>query len=1273
MQTHGGSSAEAAILGNQRTFINRLRVDWNKNGKFDHALSDLSGFSDDVSVDRALTGSAPPEILLIEGSSSAQLRFTISGDYKGMSFPSVFSRYNRASPFYGKAIVSSEVTWSILVETSTGIVEYPQFRGIIRTVTPNRKDNTVTITALDYVEELRKPVILPSWAISEEHVNYGEIDSQLCRSHWVIDSCLRLCNTSPSNTRPRYKEEQGLPADGAEGVQFFLSGNGSYLPTVWLVDNLNASTFPAAGKAMYQQTNQVNPKSPTGTPRPWGFAGLGTPVQQRYGTPGDQGIIRYWVTDRDGINPWSAHYLGFTLNTNGTNADAYKTVSQFSVLEIAIGYRLYLYIDISAGKVRTRIHNQFNDVHTSGPWYNIPTDKENVYITAWWDLSERTGTRSSLRVGDTYTAVTTHFSGPPPRNSNIEQRYDQIGGRVTLGQALSVADIFYSSRNYYGSTLNEGEAVAVPKRAAVLDQGLNRFSHMPSGGKARDAWDIIKEVASAEFGSVFWDETGIFRFWNYQRMLQKQNTVVRHFTLDHVSGFQMTDSTDSIRNVYTVTTTRRRSLTGINRVFDAQDVNQFYVPARTTKFFNLYVADIVSPLTFLMAKHDTMPDGPVGVPEWTDLVNHGYCVQYKFPIGWYEDPTRAGVDIYVYFNTLGHLTVRIWNGWYEDIRLAAGGTSADGSFDNSRAAFRIGGSKIVSSDSLSFMTRNPASITKYGARNLPLQGDWYQDTSNSAQMMSVLMPRTAEPIPATDAVQIAGDPRLQMGDTIAVTDPDGFGTGIKLQILGISRSLKRSSGLTDRLSVEMLPPDAVAAPPAAPDIPDNPLPPAAEPNDPSGGYVYNLCPNPALSIDPDGWYGPTGSVRQDAIPELPRSTGFDVPRAGNIILPKARITGGKSYEFSVAVRALTNPVSGNAYLHWYTDGGYLSSSPATPWLAPAGTVARVSTGLRTAPQNATQALLELRGTSGACQVTAAFYIRGGGVDYFDGDSPDSVWMGTAGRSVSRHKVSAGTPQDPGTTPNPDPQPDNPTDSAAYILDWGAAIPGSDTFDYTGAVNSAKWSIEGTGGIVGGNECIVGRTNGRRCKANVTLSGTYARITGEADGDTSALVSTVTRVTGRWEVRARFTTPSSGGVKYTPVIELYPASGVTPDDGHYTFVQAAIGDNKVNAFIRYPESELNQQVYTSSTFDPTQFHNYAIEWTNQHIKGYIDGVEFFSMNDPAGLTQSVMQLRIGLDNPTGGVMEPATMDVAWARFYPAPVVSAATGFGHGSFGHQKFGH
>ena len=188
MQTHGGSPATEAILSDQRVFINKLSVDWDRDGKYNHPLSNLSGYVKSVSVDRALTGSAPAEILLIEGSSSAQLQFTISGEYKGMSFPSVFSRYNRSSPFWGKPIVSPEVTWSILVETALGVIEYPQFKGVVRTVTPDRAENSVTVSCLDFVEYLRKPIRLPSWAMSEEHVNYGEIDSQLCRSHWVIDS-----------------------------------------------------------------------------------------------------------------------------------------------------------------------------------------------------------------------------------------------------------------------------------------------------------------------------------------------------------------------------------------------------------------------------------------------------------------------------------------------------------------------------------------------------------------------------------------------------------------------------------------------------------------------------------------------------------------------------------------------------------------------------------------------------------------------------------------------------------------------------------------------------------------------------------------------------------------------------------------------------------------------------------------------------------------------------------------------------------------------------
>ena len=100
--------------------------------------------------------------------------------------------------------------------------------------------------------------------------------------------------------------------------------------------------------------------------------------------------------------------------------------------------------------------------------------------------------------------------------------------------------------------------------------------------------------------------------------------------------------------------------------------------------------------------------------------------------------------------------------------------------------------------------------------------------------------------------------------------------------------------------------------------------------------------------------------------------------------------------------------------------------------------------------------------------------------------------------------------------------------------------------------------------------------------------------------------------------------------------------------------------------------LNEQVYTSGTFDPTVYHNYAIEWNSAEIIGYLDGVEWFRCSDPAALTDTPMHLRIGLDNYSGGLMQPATLDVEWARAYSVGVGNSDTGFGTGPFGEQPFG-
>ena len=807
MQDHGGAAAETAITSSERRFIHEVLVDWNNDGQFDHPLSDLGGYVDSIDLDRSLSGSAPAEIMLIEGSAAAELTLSLGGEYKSLPLTGVFSPYNQLSPMYGDSMVGAEITYRIGVETPTSTFWYSQFIGNVRTVTPRRADNTVEITALDRVEKLRKPVILPPWAMSDIHVQYGELDSQLCRSSWVIDHCLRHCDVSPSPKRPPFMEElstSGVVNEG-DGPQFWLTGNGSYLPTIGWLDNPSASTFPDDSTAMYADAGPRHPDAPVTAQRPLALAGLGTPIResgQYVSPPGHQGVVRYWALSRDGINPTATHYFGFTINTTGPNANRYQTVGLHTVLEVMLGRYYAIYIDIQAGQIRTRwerlaawshdgSEQLLDQITDSGAWVNLPTGVEHIDVFAEWDLSG-TGTRYYLDVNGSNTGwVTVHEYVPQ------DIHYDQIAGRVTIGQALSLSDVYFSSRRYFDPQIRPGEGFREATYRAELDIGKNRFSNMPSA-KPQEAWQTITDVAAAEMGSVFWDEEGVFRFWNQDTILGKQRSVVRSLSLDQASDLVITNSLDSVRNVYTIGTNHKRGAVD-NVIFEADDVNQFYVPAGTEKTFRVWADDVMSPLPFLLTKHLSQ-EGLIS-PFWHDGVTHGYCCQWLEDNEWYERPELiSGVDIHVYFTVDGYLVIRIWNGYEFPVRLASGGN------ENSQPALRVRGTKIIEDANCYVWSRGTESIRRYGARNLELSGDWYQDTIEGLDLISQLRRRTEVPIPATDGIEIAGDPRLQLGDTLSLYDPSGLGEDIRVQLLGISRRYSRDEGLRDTLTVEMVNP-----------------------------------------------------------------------------------------------------------------------------------------------------------------------------------------------------------------------------------------------------------------------------------------------------------------------------------------------------------------------------------------------------------------------------------------------------------------------------------
>lgn len=787
MQNHGGAPATAAIVAAERQFHVRLLVDWDRDGSYDHVLSDMSKYVKSASTDRSLKGGAPESVAIIEGSGAAQLDVSLSGYYLNLPFSAVFSPYQGQSPFWMQDIVGAEVTYEIGVQTSVGMVWYPQFIGNIRDITPDRGSGYVTLSALDRVELLRRPILFPAWAIYEYHASRGIIESQLCDSQWVIDHCLRKCGVSPTPYRPTSREENGLPDDDVTGPQIWINGTGSWLPTIGWLDNWNVQQFPGPGTAMYMDKGSVNPDSPEPAISPLALAALGD---------GAQSVLKYWCTNRDSMSSVGMQMLGFTINTRDPNGSYYLTAPEHEVLHVRLGDFYVISVMIEDGEVWTEFEDEILATTAISSRVVIPTTADYQRVNVLWDYFNPAGPLVYVAAG-----VNTNNAGAYEdlgTAKTFASNVDELKGLFTVDHRVSLNDIFYTSTNF--GSLSVASALQwcgrIPEYVAVLDNGRNGISYMPIR-QAEDAWEVISDVAATEMGSVFWDEAGFFRFWNSVRMTDLQSVISRTLTLDDVTGLQITSSLDSVRNIWSVDAGNRRAFESTS--FEATSDDQFYTPGVTRTLFRIWSDDLLSPNPGLVTRYTSATGGPL--PEWNDLVDHGYVVQWFDGVNWAEDDTRAGVDIYVYFDNEGNIIVNLWNGWAEPIRLVN---------DAGTATFRVGGTKIETLPAQTTIYKDLDSIDRFGGRNLRLSGPWYQQFNNFDNMIDVLMPKTLSPIPTTQAITIAGDPRLQFGDTLRITDRDGFGDRFDVQIYGIRRTFDVDNGLSDTLTIEMiLPPGGI--------------------------------------------------------------------------------------------------------------------------------------------------------------------------------------------------------------------------------------------------------------------------------------------------------------------------------------------------------------------------------------------------------------------------------------------------------------------------------
>lgn len=238
------------------------------------------------------------------------------------------------------------------------------------------------------------------------------------------------------------------------------------------------------------------------------------------------------------------------------------------------------------------------------------------------------------------------------------------------------------------------------------------------------------------------------------------------------------------------------------------------------------------------------------------------------------------------------------------------------------------------------------------------------------------------------------------------------------------------------------------------------------------------------------------------------------------------------------------------------------------------------------------------------------------------------------------------------------------DTAAALYGWGDPIPeGSDEFNYgseerPAAPDDEKWDM-----VDRGEDCWPGREgHGQRCESNSRVVGDLLRIVGNANGDTGWIASTFDQQYGRWEARVRSeaTGRADSERQYHPLLILWPSSDEHPQDGEYDFLEnGEPGAPCAEAFIHYPHDDtapVQQEPAERCGVNLAQWHNFAIEWTPDHIKGFIDGEEWFSFSGGENAIRECIQCSPGmhqtiqLDNFFGGEMQPAVYEVDWTRAY-----------------------
>lgn len=326
----------------------------------------------------------------------------------------------------------------------------------------------------------------------------------------------------------------------------------------------------------------------------------------------------------------------------------------------------------------------------------------------------------------------------------------------------------------------------------------------------RVAWELLKEVASAELGMVGHDEAGRFYFRS-RDTINASTTPVVEWDTDLVDNLSGSASVDSVRTRITAPYTPL-ALLGSNRGGETEETTAIPVAVsdRVLTFPNGFSDHVIS------ANKTWQPDSSAV----TVVTSPGQVWDVDNALAVSTDssgttrytgsgiiarllPLSATSWILRVNNSSGSAKYAAWPAeWNTDTYGAAGRTAGDPSF------FVNGHGLTGEYTTLSFEAENAAAVTAYGDRVLPLpESPWRQNSWAVDALATRLLADLAEPRMQVDDITVPADLRWEIGDPVRLKDWYGRVEPVTVRMTRMVLTFDRQieSGLMGTYSFRSLP------------------------------------------------------------------------------------------------------------------------------------------------------------------------------------------------------------------------------------------------------------------------------------------------------------------------------------------------------------------------------------------------------------------------------------------------------------------------------------